>query len=52
MFENVGIPNVALHNVSKSNYKIPSRNVLGTCQDINLTGVGHPAVLGGDVDNE
>lgn len=32
--------------------KIPSWNVLGARKVTNLTVVGHPAVLDGDVENE
>jgi hypothetical protein len=52
IFGNVGIRKVALCNASKSDYKNLSWNALGARQVTNLTGVGHPAVLGGDVENE
>jgi hypothetical protein len=52
IFGNVGIRKVALCNASKSNYKNPSWNELGARKVTNLTGVGHPAALGGDVENE
>jgi len=52
IFGNVRIRKVALSNASKYNYKNPSWNALGARKVASLTGVGHPAVLGGDVENE
>jgi hypothetical protein len=52
IFGNVGIRKVALCSASKSNYKYPSWNASGARKVTNLTGVGHPAVLGGNVEIE
>jgi hypothetical protein len=52
MFGNVGMRKVSHCNASKSNYKNPSWSALGACKANNLRGVGHPAVLGVDVENE
>lgn len=43
------MPYATLQNL---NTKYPSWNALDAPKVINLTGVDHPAVLGGDVENE
>jgi hypothetical protein len=52
IYGNVGFRKVALCNASKSNYRNPSWNALEAPKVTNLTGLDHPAVLGGDVENE